>query len=183
MTHVPRTVLHGAGQSAANPTALVTEMARGNMGHRLWDERRLCEMIRDTNLGKNVYGGGYAAFLHDFAIHGGAIGAINLGPVPAGFIVLNCVYDVITTYTTAGADAGTLALSIEGANDIVSAVAVSNGGNPWDAGRHQAIPDFGTLADDVKATIDRQLVLTIGGQAVTAGKMRIFLFGCQSTTW
>lgn len=112
---------------------------------------------------------------YDFAEHGGAISAISLGiSVPDNAVVLDGMVDVITTCQTAGADAGTMALHIEGADDLVAAIAVSDGTNPWDAGLH-AIKPLGTAATAVKTTAARAITATIAGQAFTAGKFVVFL--------
>ncbi|HEY3363951.1 MAG TPA: hypothetical protein VGK74_02710 [Symbiobacteriaceae bacterium] len=112
---------------------------------------------------------------YDFAVNGGAISAIDSGvTIPANAVILDGMVDVKTTCTTAGGDAGTMAISVEGANDIVAAIAVSNGGNPWDAGRHDVVP-VGSAATAVKTTQARNVTFTIATQAFTAGKVHVFL--------
>lgn len=115
---------------------------------------------------------------YDFAVQGGAIGAINLGNfkdlIPSGARVLRGIVHVLTTLTTAGADAGTIALSVEGADDVVVAIAVSNVANAWDAGLQDVVPD-GTAANGILVTADRRIVATIAVQAVTAGKFEVSL--------
>ncbi len=112
---------------------------------------------------------------YEFAEDAGAIGAIELpGVLPLGAVVTGGFVDVLTTFITAGADAGTIALHIQAANDLVTATAVSAGGNIWDAGVHDIVPDA-TGSTAIKLTADRQVVLTIGGQVVTAGKLAVVL--------
>lgn len=115
---------------------------------------------------------------YDFAEHGGAIGAISLGvTIPNDAVVCGGFVDVKTTCTTAGADAGTMALHVQGANDIVSAVAVNDGGNPWDVGLHAIIPKANTPeSTGIKLTADRAITATIATQAFTAGKFTLFLY-------
>lgn len=125
---------------------------------------------------------GYAAHIHrqaiatyDFAVNGGAIGAINSGAkLPDNAVITGGFIEVLTTCTTAGADAGTMAVKVQGAGDIVAAVAVSDASNPWDAGFHAVVPD-GTLAKFIKLTAEREVVFTIAGQAFTAGKIKVVL--------
>jgi hypothetical protein len=114
---------------------------------------------------------------YDFAEHAGAIGAIGLGiTLPDKAVVVGGFVDVITTCQTEGADAGTMALSVESANDIVAAIAVSEGTNPWDAGLHAIVPKSNTPeTTGVKLTAAREITATIGGQAFTAGKFVVFL--------
>lgn len=112
---------------------------------------------------------------YDFAVQGGAIGTISLGvALPAKAIILDGLVDVITQFTTAGADAGTIALGAESNVDLKAAIAVSDGTNPYDPGMKAIIP-IGTAATAVKTTVARQLKLTIAGQAVTAGKLVLFV--------
>jgi hypothetical protein len=119
---------------------------------------------------------------YSFAIHGGAISAISLGTkIPDNAIVLGGFVEVLTTCTTAGADAGTMAISIQGANDIVSAIAVSDVSNPWDAGLHAIVPKFNTPeTTGIKLTAQRTITATIAVQAFTAGKFNVFLFYVES---
>ncbi len=115
---------------------------------------------------------------YDFAEHGGAIGAINLGvTVPDDAVVCGGFVDVKTTCTTAGADAGTMALHVQGAGDIVAAIAVSDGTNPWDAGLKAIVPKANTPeSTGIKLTAARAITATIAGQAFTAGKFTLFLY-------
>lgn len=118
---------------------------------------------------------------YDFAEHGGAISAISLGvTIPDNAIVCGGFVDVVTTCTSAGADAGTMALHVQSANDIVSAIAISNGGNPWDEGLHAIVPKANTPeSTGIKLTAARAITATIAGQAFTAGKFVVYLYYLQ----
>ena len=48
--------------------------------------------------------------------------------IPDNAIVTNAFYEVNTTFTSDATDAGTIAISIEGADDVVAAIAISAGG-------------------------------------------------------
>ena len=112
----------------------------------------------------------------DYAVDGGAISAIGLGiTIPANSIIVGSIIDVQTTCTSAGADAGTGALSVAGANDIVTAIAISDGTNTWDQGLHAGKPVF-TAATAVKTTSAAEVTFTIAGQVFTAGKFVVNLF-------
>ena len=106
---------------------------------------------------------------YDFAVLGGAISPITLGgfadKIPDNATVLGGIIDVLTTLTTAGADAGTIAISVESADDVVAAIAVSAGSNPWDAGLQSVVP-VRTKATSFKTTAERSIVATIAGQVV-----------------
>jgi hypothetical protein len=124
--------------------------------------------------------GGYAGNLkvargtYDFAVDGGAVGAINLigsADIPSGAVVLGGLIDVITALTSGGAATG--ALKVEGAGDLVAATVVS--GAPWSTtGRKSIIPVF-TGATTVKTTAARDITLTVAVAALTAGKFDVYL--------
>lgn len=138
--------------------------------------------VRDNVLLGEVEGLGtlrVAQAEYDFAVDGGAISAISLGAtIPDNGVIVGGSVDVITTCTSAGADAGTGAISVEGANDIVSAIAISDGSNPWDApGRKAIIPKANTPeTTSVKTTAARIVTFTIAGQAFTAGRFFVYLY-------
>lgn len=122
-----------------------------------------------------------AAGEYDFAVDAGAIGAITLrasgtdsngNSIPAGSVIEGGYIEVDTLFTTG--TAATMAISVEGANDIISATVVS--GAPYSTtGRKSITPAF-TGATTVKTTVARSIVATIAVGTVTAGKMRIVLF-------
>lgn len=119
-------------------------------------------------------GGGRAVFT---ATGGKAIGAHGLGlVVPKGAVLTRVLYKVLTTFTSA-TDAATIALSVISANDLVSAVAISNGANPWDA---TSIPVATavthTLATNLAVTTDggKELTATVAVEALTAGKLVVW---------
>jgi len=65
----------------------------------------------------------------------GTIGAHGTGvTLPDNAIVLDGVIDVTDTFTDNDDDSATIAIHVEDADDIVAAVAISDGGNPWDEG-------------------------------------------------
>lgn len=109
--------------------------------------------------------------VYDFSVDGGTVGAIvpaSSATLPDNAVVTAITYDVLSTCTTAGADTGTLAISVPTDGALTTAIAVSDLSNPWDAGVHAAsvitpLPK--------KLTAARVLGVTIGGQAFTAGKI------------
>jgi hypothetical protein len=110
----------------------------------------------------------------DVALNGGAIGVYELGvKLPAGAIITRSYYEVLTTFVTAGSDAGTIALKV-GAVDLKAAIAVSDVSNPWDAGRKDGA-QTGTAANMSKLSADGELTLTIAGQIASAGKLKVFV--------
>jgi hypothetical protein len=97
--------------------------------------------------------------------------------LPDNAIITRSWYEVLTTFTSAGADAGTIALGIptDDVAGIVAALAISNGGNIWDAGLHEGIQDGAAANMGVKLTAERQLTADVAEQALTAGKLRLYV--------
>lgn len=115
---------------------------------------------------------------YNFAVDGGVVGDIDLtrvAQIPANAIILGGFVEVDTPPTSGGA--GTLAIKVEGAADIVAAAAVS--GAPWStAGRKSVVPVF-TGATTVKTTAARKIQATIGTADLTAGALDVVLFYTQ----
>ena len=112
---------------------------------------------------------------YDFAVDGGAISAIDSGvTIPDNAVIVGGFVDVVTTLTSA-TDAATMAISTEGADDIVAAVAISTG-TPWDAGLHAIVPKANTPeSTGIKMTAANAVTFTIAVEAVTAGKFECYL--------
>jgi hypothetical protein len=119
------------------------------------------------------------------------IGAYGLGVyLPDNAVVTKAWIDVVTTFTSAGADAGTIAVHAQTANDIVSAIAISDASNVWDAGiRGTKVGSYATsgnaetalvqaaslAASMLKLTAEREVTVTVATQALTAGKAVIYI--------
>ena len=120
------------------------------------------------------------------------IAAHGLGVfLPVGAIITKAWYDVVTTFTSA-TDAGTVAIKVQSANDILSAIAISDATNVLDAGIHGSILGFPNMGADaahdsavevaalfastyLKLTAERELVATVAVEALTAGKLNLFV--------
>jgi hypothetical protein len=109
---------------------------------------------------------------YDFAVDAGAISTITLrgdNSIGAGAVILGGYIEVDTALTSGGA--ATVAVTSEGAGDLLAAAAVS--GAPWSTtGRKSIIPVF-TGVSTVKTTVVRSLAITIAVAALTAGKFRV----------
>lgn len=131
-----------------------------------------------------------------------SFGALGTGLViPNNAIITNCWINIETTckswdgaWGAGNEDAATLALSIEGANDLVSAISIATG-TIWDASVAGTLAGSGTTtlteagpntrttvvhaadraAGVIKLTADRELTLTIAVDAVSQGKMDIYV--------
>ena len=120
------------------------------------------------------WAGNYARITYDFAVNGGAISTILLGPVlPINTVVYGAVFHVITTFTGAS---GTLALGLNTTTDLQTATAIATYGT---IGVHALIPVW-SAATAIVLTAARQLQFTIATTPISAGKMVIWLATFQS---
>jgi hypothetical protein len=113
---------------------------------------------------------------YSFATDAGAIGTIvlrsNDGQIPAGSVIEGGYLEVDTLFTTG--TAATAAITVEAANDIISATIVS--GAPYSTtGRKSIIPAF-TGATTVKTSVARSPSMVIATGTITAGVARVVLF-------
>lgn len=118
----------------------------------------------------------YAVFDPSAVAGDRTIAAHALGTaIPINSFVTGFWYWVETTCTSA-TDAGTIAISIEGANDCVSAIAINDGSNPWDTTAQpvEGITKVETTSTWLKTTAARQITATVAVEALTAGKVHIY---------
>jgi hypothetical protein len=115
--------------------------------------------------------------VYDFAVDGGAVSTIPLmgaALIPLGATIVGGYVDVVTQVTSGGA--ATLAIQVEAANDILTAVAVAS----WTVGRKNILPaqQSGALTAStlVRTTALRDISLVVGAFALTAGKFKVVLF-------
>lgn len=95
--------------------------------------------------------------------------------LPINAVVIGGFYDVNTAFTSAGGNTGSVAISVEGANDILTATAVSDA-ILGTIGRKAIVPKNNTPeSSSVKATAAREITCTVAIQALTAGKLTGFL--------
>ena len=169
-----RMEFEGVDMSAASFAKLPS---RANMASPCFTEDLFADYIYDGTLGRWIPRGGKIPFLYDFATHGGAVGDISLGiVVPAGFVIFDGYYDVLTAVT--GGAGATIALKANSAGDLLAAELLATAGT---TGLHAIVP-VGTAATAVKATAARTLTLTVAVNALTAGRVAGCLFGHQSLT-
>ncbi len=94
--------------------------------------------------------------------------------IPKGAVITFAAYKVLTTFTSA-ADSATIAIHAVAANDIVSAVAISTG-TTWDADvAIETIPKVETSSTWLTTTADSEVTFTVGTQALTAGKLVLWV--------
>lgn len=119
------------------------------------------------------------------------IAAHGLGVyLPVGAIITRAWYQVKTTFTSA-TDAATIALKINNANDVVTAIAISDASNPWDAANFDTkVGNYALDGNSLTAlamaaaraaswigplTAEKEITATVAVEALTAGKLVIFV--------
>ena len=97
--------------------------------------------------------------------------------LPAGAIVVGGFVDVVETFTSTNSDGASIAIHVEAANDIVSAIAISNSSNSWDEGQQDIIPKANTPeSTGIKLTAAREITATSATRNLTGGKFHVFLY-------
>lgn len=106
-----------------------------------------------------------------------AIGAHGTGvTLPIHAIVVGGFVDVNTKFDSDATDAGTIAISVQAANDIISAAAVS--GAPYSTvGRKAIVPKANTPeSTSVKCTAAREITCTVAVEPLLSGKLTGYLY-------
>jgi hypothetical protein len=95
--------------------------------------------------------------------------------LPINAVIIGGFVETNTVFTSAGGNAGTIAISVMSANDIINAAACS--GAPWSSiGLKAIIPKNNTPeSTGIKVTSAKEIVCTVAGQVLTAGKLTGFL--------
>lgn len=105
------------------------------------------------------------------------VAAHGLGvTIPDKAVVVGGFQDCITGFTSANTNNGTVAISVQSANDIQAAAAVS--GAPYSTtGLKAIVPKANTPeSTGIKLTAAREVTATVGTSALTAGKLVVFLY-------
>ena len=91
--------------------------------------------------------------------------------LPTGAIVVGGFFSVNTKFTSASTNTGTIAISVEGANDIQTAAAVS--GAPYSTtGGKAIVPKINTPeSTSIVLTEDREITCTVATAALLTGKL------------
>jgi hypothetical protein len=111
------------------------------------------------------------------ATSGLAVGAHGLGvTLPANAWVTQAYYDVTTTFKSA-TDSATIAISIEGANDVVTATEIKAVGDIWDDDNlMKDCIEVGTVATMIKTSVAREITATIAAaEDLTDGYLTLFV--------
>lgn len=105
---------------------------------------------------------------YDFATDGGAIGNITLrgGKLPINAVVTGGYWYVTTAFTSSGSATIALGIPTDDAAGILAATAIGTAGT---AGGHDIIQDSTGSAVSEITTAEREITLTVGTAALTAG--------------
>lgn len=111
---------------------------------------------------------------YTFAAFGGGTGSYNIGKLNNGVRILGGHVEVAGT-PTAVSGTPTIAIQVEGANDIISAASVL--GAPWSTTGKKAItPKVNTPeSTSITLTADRNIVVAIAAAAINTGDFTVFL--------
>lgn len=114
------------------------------------------------------------ACTYDFAAVGGGTGSYAIGGVASGAKILGGWMEVIAT-PTAAAGTPTIAVSVEAANDIQTAISIL--GQPWaTVGKKAITPKVNTPeSSSITTTAARSVTVAIATAAITTGKFTVFL--------
>jgi len=96
--------------------------------------------------------------------------------LPIHAIVVGGFFDVNTAFTSETANTGTIAISVQTANDIQTATAVS--GAPYSTiGRKAIVPKANTPeSTSIKTTAAREITCTVAVAALLTGKLTGYLY-------
>jgi len=106
-----------------------------------------------------------------------AVGAHGTGIIlPAHAIIVGGFFDVNTAFTSESTNTGTIAISVQGANDIQTAAAVS--GAPYStAGRKAIVPKANTPeSTSVKTSTAKEITCTVAVAALLTGKLTGYMY-------
>ena len=115
--------------------------------------------------------------------------------IPDNAIITKAFYEVETTFTSgvAANDAATIAIHVEGAGDLVAAIAISDASTVWDAGIRGTLANADLGADDaahdsavevialraatyIKVTDREEVTFTLAGsEDLTSGKLHLYV--------
>lgn len=115
-------------------------------------------------------------YFYDFATDGGAVGEFVLrGPkLPANFVIMNAIWEPTTAFTSGGSAQISLGTATASATNLVGAAILGTNGT---TGRKQGVPDWATVGDSVKVTVESAPLLKVTVAALTAGAGTLVLFG------
>lgn len=171
-------VLVGNGSNVATAVAMSGDVTISNAGVTAIGAAKVTEAMLTTPGTVGLQAKRIAYGLFDPTTNAGqrTQAAHVLGAtIPDNAFVTGMWYWVETT-ATSGTDAATIALSIEAANDCVSAIAINDGSNPWDTSAKpvEGIPKLETTSTWLATTAARAVTATVAVEDLTGGKIHVW---------
>ena len=169
-------VLVGSAGNVATSVAMAGDITIVAAGTTTIGAAKVTEAMQKTQQLAGLHSARIAHGIYT-TTEGFAAGAHTIGAtIPINAFITGAWYWVKTTFTSA-TDAATLAISLEGANDIVSAIAISDGSNPWDTSALpvEGIPKIETTSTFLKTTAARALTVTTATETLTAGVLHVWV--------
>ncbi len=169
----------GNGSNVATDTAVTGDVTIDNTGLTAIGAGKVTQAMVavQTAAGLNVKRIAHGIF-NPTAVSGDrTIAPHTLGAtIPDKSFVSGAWYWVETTCTSA-TDAGTIALSIQAANDLTTATAISAGGDIWDTSAKpvECTPVIETTSTWLLTTAARAITATVAVEALTGGKIHVFV--------
>lgn len=132
------------------------------------------------------------SFLYDFSVHGGAISAItltcedfNTALFPAGFVITGLSVDILTTFAGTATPTCTLGNTTDPDGYLVNFFGSATAATAISPGQVDGALIWNTTNDAIlhyripATAADQNVIMTIGTQALTAGKARFTFSGYQ----
>lgn len=140
---------------------------------------RSSKLFRDLSVGSQLGAGGWVRAIYDYNIQGGS-GDVTLvdaeglpAKIPANSVIYGCIIDVTSAIKGATSSSISLAFSSNAVGDLKAAT--FNNVAPFNTqGRVACIP-VSTAATAVKISSEATLKMRIGSEAVTAGRINLFV--------
>lgn len=171
-------ILVGSSGNVATSVAVTGDVTIGNTGVTAIGAAKVTQamLTAPSTAGLQASRTAYAVFDPSALSGDRTIAAHALAAtLPINAFVTGFWYWVETTLTSA-TDAATVAFSIEAANDEVTAIAISDGTNPWDttAKPVEGITKIETTSTWLRTTAARAITATVAVEALTAGRIHIW---------
>lgn len=132
---------------------------------------------RSLSVGTLISGGQWLKAQYSYAIQGGASGDVTLVDdeglavkLPSGAIIYDCLIDVLTQ-PASSTSSGSLAFSSNAVADLKAAAFVAS----YTTSSRIACLPTGTVGSSVKMSSEATLKVRIGSEALTAGKVNIWV--------
>lgn len=168
----------GNVSNVATDTAVTGDVTIGNTGVTAIGAGKVTEAMVavQTTAGLNVRRIAHGIFNPTGVAGDRTTAAHTLGATIPDKSFVSGVWYWVETTCTSSSDAATIAISIEGANDVVTATAISTAGDIWDTSAKpvEGVTKIETTSSWLLTTAARALTATVAIEALTGGKIHVF---------